>query len=361
MMTVLSKAIRATPSEFPSYDAIPGNLPRGSKAARRLARLARKALIAEAELTPKPGLVDRRGNGAHTDLSLEIMRRSAVAIEPYFRQMALASWGLEPTQSIREQLALIGRHAERAMFEATGGSNAHKGAIWALGLLVAAAAIRGSDTRNGNNRYDDANANGDRNGNSANDGDYDYDGNKDVDADLTASAIATTAKLIASFEDRAIPRLVSHGDAVAKRYGVPGARGEALSGFPHVVDVALPALRRKRRSGAPEQIARLDALLNIMSTLDDTCLLYRGGQTALAAAKEGAAAVEAAGGTGTALGRERLYCLDRRFLALHVSPGGSADLLAAALFLDAVEHQQSDIQADLGPGACLMEVSNGAH
>jgi triphosphoribosyl-dephospho-CoA synthase len=334
MMTVLSKAIRATPGEFPSCDATPGNLPRGSKAARRLARLARKALIAEAELTPKPGLVDRRGNGAHTDLSLEIMRRSAVAIEPYFRQMALASWALEPTQSIREQLALIGRHAERAMFEATGGSNAHKGAIWALGLLVAAAAIRGSDTRNGN---------------------------KDVDADLTASAIATTAKLIASFEDRAIPRLVSHGDEVAKRYGVPGARGEALSGFPHVVDVALPALRRKRRSGAPEQIARLDALLNIMSTLDDTCLLYRGGQTALVAAKEGAAAVEAAGGTGTALGRERLYCLDRRLLALHVSPGGSADLLAAALFLDAVEHQQNDIQADLGPGACLMEVSNGAH
>jgi triphosphoribosyl-dephospho-CoA synthase len=36
----------------------------------RLAALARQALIAEAELTPKPGLVDRRGTGAHSDLSL---------------------------------------------------------------------------------------------------------------------------------------------------------------------------------------------------------------------------------------------------------------------------------------------------
>ena len=318
MMSLRSNAVRVTPR----------SLPCDTKAARRLARLARQALIAEAELTPKPGLVDRRGNGSHSDLSLEIMRRSAMAIEPYFRQMALASRGLEPCQSIREELAVIGRHAERAMLEATGGSNAHKGAIWALGLLVAASAMRHSDRDH-------------------------HSGNGSSDN------VAATAKDIASFEDRAIPRLVSHGDAVAKRYGVAGARGEALSGFPHVVDVALPTLRRKRRAGAPEQIARLDTLLSVMSSLDDTCLLYRGGQAALAAAKEGATAVEAAGGTGTALGREQLYRLDRRLLDLHVSPGGSADLLAAALFLDAIECGQIDVRADLHSD--LTEVSNGAH
>ena len=57
----------------------------------RLAGLACQSLIAEAELTPKPGLVDRRGAGAHSDLSLSIMKRSALAIEPYFRQMAAYS------------------------------------------------------------------------------------------------------------------------------------------------------------------------------------------------------------------------------------------------------------------------------
>jgi triphosphoribosyl-dephospho-CoA synthase len=327
-------------------------------------------LIAEAELTPKPGLVDRRGNGAHVDLSLEIMRRSAVAIEPYFKQMALASWSLEPCQSIREELASIGRRAERAMLEATGGSNSHKGAIWALGLLVAASTMRHIDrdnhSDNGRNGSIVANANANANANGIRNGDLTAsivaaDTNGSHNRNITASAVAATAKVIASFEDRAIPRLVSHGDAVAKRYGVAGARGEALSGFPHVMDVALPALRRKRRAGAPEQIARLDALLSVMSSLDDTCLLYRGGQTALAAAKEGATAVEAAGGTGTALGREQLYRLDRRLLDLHVSPGGSADLLAAALFLDAIEYEQTDIRAELGPQQSLTEVSNGAH
>jgi triphosphoribosyl-dephospho-CoA synthase len=360
MMSLLSNAVRVTPR----------NLSSGTQAARRLARLARQALIAEAELTPKPGLVDRRGNGSHSDLSLEIMRRSAVAIEPYFRQMALASWSLEPSQSIREQLALIGRQAERAMLEATGGSNAHKGAIWALGLLVAASAMEhnGRDNRSANRSSDHvaANTHGSRNDDVtasavAANASANANANGSRNRHITASTVATTAKVIAAFEDRAIPRLVSHGDTVAKRYGVAGARGEALSGFPHVLDVALPSLRRKRRRGASEQIARLDALLSIMSSLDDTCLLYRGGQPALAAAKEGAAAIAAAGGTATALGRERLHHLDRRLLDLRVSPGGSADLLAAALFLDAVERQLNDIQADLGPELSLTEVSHGAH
>src|SRR5260370_28192488 len=105
-------------------------------------------------------------------------------------------------------------------------------------------------------------------------------------------------------------------------------------------------LRSKRASGATEHVARLDTLLSIMSCLDDTCLLYRGGKTALVAAKEGAIAVERVGGGGTAIGRQQLYRLDRRLLELGVSPGGSGDLLAATLFLDAVERKQNEVQAD---------------
>jgi triphosphoribosyl-dephospho-CoA synthase len=276
---------------------------------QRLAGLGRQALIAEAELTPKPGLVDRRGAGAHSDLSLAIMKCSAFAIEPYFREMASVSQGGYPSQALRERLALIGRNAERAMLRATGGSNSHKGAIWILGLLISAAALLDQD--NG-----------------------------------SASAVAATAKKIAFFEDRAAPRLVSHGDMVAQQYGVSGARGEALRGFPHVVDIALPMLHSRRTSGARESLARLDTLLSVMSRLDDTCLLYRGGEEALVAAKEGAAAVESAGGSGTPIGRQQLERLDRRLLEMGVSPGGSGDLLAATLFLDAAERGQDEVQAD---------------
>jgi len=286
--------------------SIPSN---GPEPAAWMACLARQALIAEAELTPKPGLVDRRGAGAHSDLSLSIMRLSARAIEPYFREMASISAGVRPTQGIREQLAAIGRDAERAMLRATGGSNSHKGAIWVLGLLISAASMQSDENR-------------------------------------MASEIAATARAIASFEDRAAPRLVSHGDVVVKRYGASGARGEALQGFPHVVDIGVPTLRRGRTRGATEHVARLDALLSIMARLDDTCLLYRGGTDALMTAKKNALAVERAGGVGTQIGRQQLTLLDRQLLDLKVSPGGSADLLAATIFLDAIERKQSEIEAD---------------
>ena len=95
--------------------------PRSKQRSRDLASLACQALIAEAELTPKSGLVDRRGTGAHTDLSLDLMRRSARVLEPYFATMSLVSQGRFLDRSLREHLALIGREAERAMFKSTQG------------------------------------------------------------------------------------------------------------------------------------------------------------------------------------------------------------------------------------------------
>ena len=284
-----------------------------------LGTLARQALIAEAELTPKPGLVDRRGSGAHTDLSLALMIRSAFAIEPFIRHMAFQSINEHPSPRLRATLAATGRAAEQAMLRVTNGSNTHKGAIWTLGLLAAAAAgrnelplIRDRD---------------------------------DATYKLNANDIARTAALIASFEDSYSVNDLSHGQIVAQEYGVTGARGEASVGFPNILEIGLPMLRARRKAHAPESIARLDALLAIMAELDDTCLLYRGGRVALQAAKEGATAVLAAGGARSICGQKCLFALDQRLLKLSVSPGGSADLLAGTLFLDAIEQGQTSIPA----------------
>jgi triphosphoribosyl-dephospho-CoA synthase len=267
---------------------------------RDLAFLARHALLVEATLSPKPGLVDCRGSGAHSDLSLQIMMRSALAIEPWFRRINNVACGAKPDLHLRVQLGILGRSAERAMLRATCGSNAHRGAIWALGLLVAAAAMHDSRP-------------------------------------LSARAIAQRAGSLARLNDPFAPATVSHGSLATQRFGVPGAPGEAAAGFPHVVDYALPLLRSRRRDGVPEHIAQLDALLAIMTSLGDTCLLHRGGMAALRAVQENAAEILDAGGTATFPGRRHLARLDRRLQGMHVSPGGSADLLAAALFLDALE------------------------
>jgi triphosphoribosyl-dephospho-CoA synthase len=282
--------------------------PPDAERSARLGALARQALVAEAELTPKPGLVDRRGSGAHTDLSLDVMRLSALAIEPFISRMAFQSANEHPSARLRAILAATGRAAESAMLRVTNGSNAHKGAIWTLGLLAASTVA----TQSSQDAFD----------------------------------IARTAGVIASFEDSQIPSLVSHGQLVAKTFGVPGARGEAMRGFPHIVGVGLPMLRARRDQRAPERIARLDALLSIMAGLDDTCLLYRGGQAALRAAKDGATAVILAGGVGSPGGKDRLRAMDRRLVELGASPGGSADLLAGTLFLDAVERHRHEIAPD---------------
>jgi triphosphoribosyl-dephospho-CoA synthase len=270
-----------------------------------LAALAKQALIAEADLTPKPGLVDRRGSGAHRDLSLELMRRSAAALEPYFSQMAFLSTHRELCTGLREGLASVGRDAERAMYSSTGGSNAHKGAIWILGLLVAAAARKHHQS---------------------------------------AREIAAAAGAIARLPDQALPVLVTHGDIVRSRYGAAGARGEAADNFPHVMEFGLPMLRKQRASGYSEEVSRLDALLNIMSALDDTCVLYRGGADALAMVKTGAKAALLAGGCGHVNGRKQLERLDHALMASDISPGGSGDLLAATIFLDELESRPRDYE-----------------
>ena len=283
------------------------NLARGNEQAEgraaSLASLAVRALVEEAELTPKPALVDERGSGAHTDLSLTLMRRSARGLRAYFEVMALASLQNDFTRPLREELGAIGRAAEDSMLSVTGGVNTHRGAIWILGLLVSAAAM---------------------------------------ESRFPAVVVAARAGQLARLPDRNAPIQQSNGSVAGRRYKVSGAGGEARAGFPHSMAIGLPMLCRSRLRGATETQARLDALMAIMTSLNDTCLLHRGGLLALKSAQAGAAAVLEAGGTATVQGWRLFHKLDRDLIALNSSPGGSADLLAATLFLDLIANLPSN-------------------
>lgn len=263
--------------------------------AERLADLAVDALIDEADLSPKPALVDCRGNGAHTDLHLGLMHASALALWPAFKEMAEAALDIgEVGLPLREAIGRIGREGEQAMLVTTNGVNTHRGAIWALGLLVTAAALQ-------------------------------------------PKSIALCAARLALLDDRYAPKPLSHGAQVAQRYGAHGAREEAQLGFPSVLQRGLPQLQKSRANGHGEQNARLDALLAIMTELADTCVLYRAGEPGLHAMQSGAQAVLDAGGSASLSGRRRLHELDQQLIALNASPGGAADLLAATLLLDRIE------------------------
>ena len=277
----------------------------------QLARQVLQALLDEVTLTPKPGLVDLRSRGAHLDLNWALMCHSACVLQPIFAAMAGAGEHSEDDGLLRQRIGAIGRDGESVMMAATGGVNTHRGAIWALGLLVTAAAQLSS-------RGDSP----------------------------TPAAVAAWAGALARLTDHGAPQDTGNkGELACRQYHVGGARGQARASFPHVTQVGLPALRASRARGDSETTARLNSLLAIVAELDDTCVLSRGGVAALTALQAGAAMVLAAGGAGTQAGTQALLALEAEVLALNVSPGGAADLLAATLFLDSLEEGEQDGKA----------------
>lgn len=88
-----------------------------------LAHTASACLIDEARLSPKPGLVDSRGNGAHQDLNLALMERSARSLQPTFHALAEQSWRRPADIALRETVGRLGREGEAQMMLATGGVN----------------------------------------------------------------------------------------------------------------------------------------------------------------------------------------------------------------------------------------------
>ncbi|WP_417760973.1 triphosphoribosyl-dephospho-CoA synthase [Shewanella sp.] len=264
---------------------------------------AKQALIAEVNLTPKPGLVDNRNTGSHTDLSVELMVQSATCLAPYFTQMALAGSQQPVSIWLRETIGAIGRDAERQMMHTTHGVNTHRGAIWALGLLSTAATAVNS-------------------------------------TEIAAMHLCAVAGQIARIEDRHIPNTFSKGKLASNQYGINGAKQQAQLGFPAIMQHALPTLRLSRSLGHSETAARLDALLALTAHLTDTCVLSRAGLAGQSLLQHRSKAILALGGSHTEEGMAQLEQLDQEMIALHASPGGAADLLAATLFVDWVEHSE---------------------
>jgi triphosphoribosyl-dephospho-CoA synthase len=264
----------------------------------RIGDLAAVSLLLEVETWPKPGLVSHVDRGSHVDMDAGTLRASAEALRPFF--VALAGAGSAEMDELRG----LGLSAERAMMAATGGVNTHRGAIFGMGLLCAAAGALHEAGR-----------------------------------DCPPGSFGT---FVCRRWGRAILSgpitLQSHGSEALRRFGAGGARAQAAAGFPDVYEVGLPALRSGRlMAPGDENAARVQACFALIATLEDTNLLHRSGESGLRFARCAARNFLARGGVGQPNWQSQALEIHRQFIARWLSPGGCADLLAMSLLVDALE------------------------
>lgn len=270
---------------------------------------AYSALVQEARLSPKPGLVDTINNGSHKDMNLHTFEQSAVSLRPFFTQFVLKGMTTAhlPEKQILAEIRPIGLSAEKAMFEATNGINTHKGAIFSFGLVCTAMGrlLAQQNVIQSSVKFD----------------------------------INSICSLVAQFAQGLTDELkhypehfpVTAGVRLFRKYGLTGARGEAESGF-NLIRTLLPQFDEFHQ--LDEEHRLLILLLHLMATNPDTNVVHRGGLDGLNFIQH----------TARDLLADHKIVLDKNILIqalmkfdiacieLNLSSGGSADLLALAIF-----------------------------
>ena len=266
-----------------------------------IASTACRALLYEVHTAPKPGLVDRENSGAHSDMQETTFFDSSCALYPYFRQAALLGAQYGSNSDTFQKLRWKGKQAEQRMRQATGGVNTHKGAIFSMGIFCAAMAAA-----------------------SLKEGGYSR-------TRLAEGCAALCKGLCDDFVqlDRGLRPPRSYGEHLYCQYGIVGIRGEAERGFPSVMQLGLPALQAALKRGESCNDAALYALLQLMTSVEDTNVLTRSDLQTLKWMQQQADHL---------LQKERLdhhllQELDARMIERNISPGGCADLLALCLFV----------------------------
>ncbi|MBL3540129.1 triphosphoribosyl-dephospho-CoA synthase CitG [Aminivibrio sp.] len=300
-----TEEIRASVERILSF---PGGVP-GEEPVSFTAETARKAVLFETAASPKPGLVDPLSRGAHGDMDYFTFLASAAALASEwerFARLGARFRGDDPAgllSSLREE----GLRAERKMFSATGGINTHKGLIFSLGVLCASAGMLASEG-----------------------------------IPLSPEACASRgAAIVRGITERDFAflkgtpggRPLTAGERLFLSDGVTGIRGEAERGFPSVTGTALPALRSSLSKGLSLNDAMVDGLLALMTVVEDTNILSRGGREGERTVRKEAEKAVKLGGMSSKEGKEAVQKMNGLFTRRNLSPGGSADLLAVTVFL----------------------------
>ncbi len=314
------------------------------RAADQAASAAVRGLLYEVSTTPKPGLVDRNNSGSHRDMDFFTFLDSSASLIPWFREFFCLGWDHsgEPDEQLFERLRYAGQRAETAMFSATDGINTHKGLVFASAILCGALGkvhagrelplpmenVLLECRKLGECSLTDLKKLADT---------HPVPDSKkhNVSSHSSDEALSDPKKVSAS-DFKAYSMLPpTNGERIFTTYGIQGARGEAAAGFPSAVWIGLPALKKWLSAGFSLNDAAAMTLLTLISEVDDTNMVHRGGPELAKKSKEQAKHLLS---TVTQENfKETLNSLDQQYINDHLSPGGCADLLAVSLMFHFLE------------------------
>ena len=294
-------------------------------------KFATKALLYEVAVTPKPGLVDRHNSGAHKDMDFFTFVDSCMALESYFiaieetidklycevfsndcnfsimTQEHTHNWNKLNAKKVFNAIQPLGILAEKSMLETTNGVNTHKGAIYALGLNLAAAC---------ESKYQCSQKN--------------YDEKTTWIRNRISLYVTDTVNY--ELEHIKLTDKKTYGIDQYLRYGLLGARGEAAKGYPTVFDIGLPELKKALMENLSLEHAAIQVLLKIIMVLDDSNVIGRKGIAYLQESQSFAEKVLQTGAMRTESGRALIEKYDQWCIKERISHGGAADLMAVVLF-----------------------------
>lgn len=260
------------------------------------------SLYKEVSLYPKPGLVSPVDSGSHQDMDYQMFLASINSLREYFWKISEAG----ALQANFSTLQKLGIDAEVRMMQATRGINTHRGAIFNIGLLCASAG-------------------------------YLMHRKESVTPESLGSVIAGNwgSDILATSDVMAYAEY-SHGQQVESKYGVRGARHEAVAGFPSARSYGLPAYRAALKETGCREAAAVQALFAMMAHLDDTNILWRAGADGLKYVKAVSSEFLGLGGVSAEGWKAQAISIHNEFVIRNISPGGAADLLGVTLFMNTI-------------------------
>jgi len=274
---------------------------------------AQKSILYEAAATPKPGLVDRNNSGAHKDMDFFTFMASAAALSDVFAECAVEGllYSSLDFTGLLQKIRPIGMEAEKRMFLATGGVNTHKGLIFSLGIICAAAGSIFRKTQN---------------------------------PKIPSLEISRRVKeMTAGLSERELKglsekKMLTTGERLYIKHGLKGIRGQAESGFEAVLKAPITVLTEMiDKKLLPINDILVHVLMYLMSDVEDTNVIGRHNLKTLRYVQDCAKKALALGGMLTKKGKDYIYLMDNDFIQKGISPGGSADLLAVTVMMYLLE------------------------